>query len=225
MGQPSIWVGNGMSKSVQDASQRGDNRHMNRRIAATAASLLFAGGMLAASGLTGTAHAQTAYPTNYQTTNLNKTCSSLSKRISGTIRGYDGNAVNAYIGMDLNTTSGGKLVRIDGGGCSGSGAKLATYGITVHVNYQVTSSGVPAGTPDAVTTWYADVPGNTTNIYFEVTPKGVSSQPKYGNSMMPSVNITKNPQVISTLNLPVNKCGNLSTGSLKGWIYKGGKRV
>lgn len=222
-----------MTKTQRAAQDLSDNRNMKRRFAAIGMSVALGAATLAVPGI-GTAHASTPYPTNYQTTNENRQCSPLSKEVTGVIRGYDGNAVNAYIGLDLNTTVGSKLVKIDGGGCSGSGAKLASYGITVHVNYQISSQGVaPANDPDAVTTWSAMIPANTTNIYFEVTPKGLSSQPKfgvtdqtyYGNSMRPNIAITKSPQTISTLSLPVNKCGTLSTGSLKGWIYKGGKRV
>lgn len=208
---------------------------MRRLPFAALGAVLVAGSLATVGALATASQAATPYPTNYQTTNKNSTCAPLSKHISGAIRGYDGHAVNAYIGMDLNTTVNGALVRIDGGGCSGSTSRAGSgYGITVHVNYQLPSSGVdPSSNPDAITTWNADVPSNTTVIYFEVTPKGMSSQPKfgttdqtyYGNSMRSNISITQNPQTISALNLPVNKCGTLSTGGIKGWIYQGGKRV
>lgn len=158
-------------------------------------------------------------------------CSPLTRSISGAIRGYDGKAVNAFIGLDM-TDATGKLV--DGGGCSGAQRDpVTTYGITVHVNYKVNYDGAPASTPGVTMTWNAVIPANVAKIYFEVTPKDDSSKPiygttnqtTYGNSMRPAIAITKDDQVISVLNMPVNACGNLSTGGLKGWIYKGGKRV
>lgn len=209
-----------------------DTEGMNRRFAALCAAALTFGLALGGGAieLASPAHADTQYPTNQQFSNTTKSCQPLSKRITGTVRGYDGKAVDVSIGMDINTTVNGKLVRIDGGGCIGAGAG---YAIQVRVNYQVPSSGVDPSTPDARTDWYADVPANATNIYFETVVRGNSSQPKYattdqtyyGNSMSGNVAITKNPQVISTINMPVNKCGNLSTGGIKGYIYKNGKRT
>ena len=202
---------------------------MRRRLAAALAFALSAGTLAAVGQLTGSAQAA-AYPLVYQTNNKNSTCNGTTKHITGTIKGYDGNYVNAFIGMDLNTTVGGKLVRIDGGGCSGSTSRAgAGYGVTIHVNYNLPAQGAaPGSTNDATFTWYADIPGNTSNIYFEVYPKKVSSQPKYGDtdqtyysySMQPNITIPSGGGKMPDIYMPVVKCGTLSTGAVTGYFYK-----
>lgn len=170
---------------------------------------------------------------NFQTTHdKNGDCFKSTIQLSGTIQGIDGKAVNAFIGMDLQDAKG---AGIDGGGCSGAKRDLSTttYGVTVHVNYQLTANGVDPSTPGATTTWTAVVPSNTAKVYFEVTPKdassrseiGITDQTYYGNTMRPAVTITSNPQTIGPLVMPLNLCGNLSTGTLRGTATKNGKRV
>lgn len=172
---------------------------------------------------------------NFQTTNKNSTCVSSTKHIQGRIRGYDGRVVNAMIGMDLNKTVNGQLVRIDGGGCSGPSSRAGSgYGITVHVNYQIPANGSsPSQQADPRMTWSAEVPSNTSNIYFEAYPKGPSSQPQfgvdnlsyYGYSMQPNISIPSGGRTIPDIYLPLVRCGTLSTGALTGYFYRNGRIV
>ena len=201
---------------------------MRQRVAATGMSVALAAGTLAAvGGLTGPAHAA-QYSTNYENRNTSARCVS-DKRITGVIKGYDGRAVNATISMDLNKTVNGRLYRIDGGGCDGAGAG---YAVNVRVNYQVPPSGAdPASTPDAVTTWYADVPSNASVIFFEVYPRDQASRPElqttdlsyYSYSMQPNISVGSGGRV-PDIYMPLVKCGTLSTGAATGYFYNKNSR-
>lgn len=171
-------------------------------------------------------------PINWQSVNtyLGHRCVGETKRISGVIKGYDGHAVNALIGMDLLGPDG--KTPIDGGGCSGS-QKAKGYGVTVRVNYSMHPAGRNVDKRDARLAWFADIPATASKAYFEVYPKEQAASPRYGNTihtyygnaMRPTINIGPRGGTISEILLPAVKCGNLATGTLTGRFFKNGKIV
>lgn len=204
-----------------------------RRLSALGLAAIVAAGTLAAI-TTSAAHAD--FPANYQSTykNNNRDCvGGATKRITGVIKGFDGQAVNAFIGLDLNTTIGGKRVQIDGGGCSDS-SRHAGYGVTLAINAtRVDGNGADPNTAGVITSWFADVPTNTTTVFFEASPKRpgtnsgrpqdqISDQSYYANSMRPNIPAGS---YVTNIVMPLVPCGTQSVGSVTGYFYKNNKIV
>ena len=171
-------------------------------------------------------------PTNWQSTNLNlgRRCIGESKVIYGEIRGYDGHAVNALIGMDLIGPDGSTPV--DGGGCAGR-ERAKGYGVTVRVNYLLGAQGTKVRAGDSRLKWSAVIPATVSKAYFEVYPKSSVRSPRYGNTvhthygnaMRPTIDIGPRGGVVSQILLPSVRCGALSTGTLSGRFFHHGRLV
>lgn len=143
----------------------------------------------------------------------------------GTIRGSDGRAVNALIGLDLHDAQGRQ---IDARGCIESPAcPVEGYAMNVRVNRDLGAEGSP-DTRHWDTTWAVQVPPNTASIYIEVYPQatgfGGTDESRYGSAMRHKVPVPYKGPV--HLRLPLDRCDlGGTTGTIAGVATKGGKRV
>jgi hypothetical protein len=147
--------------------------------------------------------------------------------IGGTIDGSDGRAVNAIIGLDMKDAS-GQTLNVDGTPRTASG-----YGLVVHVNqgdFDATrscSGGLPPeGTSDTSTAtiaWSAQVPANTSTVYFESYPQDQAcktNEARYGHAMRHNVQLAGSGPIDFHLPLICPQGG--ATGSIRGTATYGG---
>lgn len=147
--------------------------------------------------------------------------------IGGTIDASDGRAVNAIIGLDLKDAS-GQTLNSDGTPRTASG-----YGLVVHVNQgdfdrtRSCSAGLPPeGTSDTSTatiSWTAQVPSNTSVVYFESYPQDQAcktNEARYGHAMRHNVPLAGSGPIDFHLPLICPQGG--ATGSIRGTATYGG---
>jgi hypothetical protein len=144
---------------------------------------------------------------------------------AGTIKGSDGRAVNALIGLDLHDEQGRQ---IDSRGCVESPAcPVEGYAMNIRVNRDLGAEGSP-DTRHWDTTWAVQVPPNTASIYLEVYPQatgfGGTDESRYGSAMRHKVPVPFKGPV--HLRLPLDRCDlGGTTGTIAGVATKGGRRV
>lgn len=138
-----------------------------------------------------------------------------ARSISGTIKGVDGNYVNAQISLVLRNSA-GQFLRIDGS----VNPNAAQYADTISINPDVPLEGSPSDTPGLTDTWTFRVPGNAYDFTFEVYPRGPGfpegNWSHYGGVSKRRVVIPANGLSDVRLRLPLN-CDepNGTTGSIR----------
>lgn len=106
--------------------------------------------------------------------------SAATKTVSGDVLGSDGRAVDVFIGIDLQDSS-GRSLRADGSvGATG-------YAITMRINQNLDATGSVDRT-GWTTRWSASVPSNAVKMYVEVYPRskgqyGTTNDIRYGRNL------------------------------------------
>lgn len=145
--------------------------------------------------------------------------SAATKTVTGDVLGSDGRAVDVFIGIDLQDSS-GRVLKADGSPSTGG------YAITMRLNQDLDATG-SADRTGWVTRWSATVPSNTAKMYVEVYPRnkgqyGVTNDVRYGRNMRRfSV-----PYSLSNvhLRLPLQCAASGGTGYVSGVTTIGGVR-
>ena len=143
--------------------------------------------------------------------------SAATKTVTGDVLGSDGRAVDVFIGIDLQDSS-GRALKADGS--LGTGA----YAITMRINQDLDAAG-SADRTGWVTRWSATVPSNAVKMYVEVYPRnkgqyGTTNDVRYGRNLRRfSV-----PYSLSNvhLRLPLQCAAGGGTGYVKGVTKIGG---
>ena len=145
--------------------------------------------------------------------------SAATKTVTGDVLGSDGRAVDVFIGIDLQDSS-GRVLKADGSPSTGG------YAITMRINQNLGAEG-SADRTGWVTRWSATVPSNAAKMFIEVYPRnagqyGVTNDVRYGRNLR-RFGV---PYSLSNvhLRLPLQCAKGGGTGYVAGYTTVGGVR-
>jgi hypothetical protein len=145
--------------------------------------------------------------------------SAATKTVTGDILGSDFRAVDAFIGIDLQDSS-GRVLKADGSPSTGG------YAITMRINQDLGAAG-SADRTGWVTRWSATLPSNAVKMFVEVYPRnagqyGVTNDVRYGRNLR-RFGV---PYSLSNvhLRLPLQCAKGGGTGYVAGYTTIGGVR-
>ena len=146
-----------------------------------------------------------------------------TKTVTGHVLGSDGRAVDVFIGIDLQDSSGRVL---DKNGCLRTSCGGSGYAITMRINQDLGAEG-SADRSGWVTRWSATVPSNAAKMFIEVYPRnagqyGVTNDVRYGRNLR-RFGV---PYSLSNvhLRLPLQCAKGGGTGYVAGYTTIGGVR-
>ena len=142
-----------------------------------------------------------------------------TKTVTGDVLGSDGRAVDVFIGIDLQDSS-GRALKADGSPSTGG------YAITMRINQDLDATG-SADRTGWVTRWSATVPSNAVKMYVEAYPRskgqyGTTNDVRYGRNLR-RFGV---PYSLSNvhLRLPLQCSAGGGTGYVTGYTTIGGVR-
>ena len=143
--------------------------------------------------------------------------SAATKTVTGDVLGSDGRAVDVFIGIDLQDSS-GRALKADGSPSTGG------YAITMRLNQDLDATG-SADRTGWVTRWSATVPSNAVKMFIEAYPRnkgqyGVTNDVRYGRNLR-RFGVPYNLSNVH-LRLPLQCSAGGGTGYVKGVTTIGG---